>query len=110
MSPDIFFGAGDLAPVITDTLFGPGGEPLDLTGATVVIRYRDKDQMTDEVIESVTIMQTTDPATLGDIAWTPVAAAVAGDYNTNWIVTLPGSKPMTIPNDRYLWMQVLPAP
>jgi hypothetical protein len=110
MSPDIFFGAGDTAPIIEDTLIDPSGIPLDLAGAAVVVRYRDKDQIGVEITETVTIVQTTDPDTQGDVEWTPAAPAAAGDYNLNWVATLASGKVVTCPNDRYLWMQVLAAP
>lgn len=109
-APDILFGAGDLAPVVPYTLRDRDGNPVDLTGATVVVRFRDKDQLAAETTETVAVAQTVDPATLGTIAWTPSAPAAAGEYNLNWIATLPGAKPETFPPDRYLWMSILPAP
>lgn len=111
-APDIHFGAGDTAPVIIDKLYGSDGNPLDLSGVgtTVVIRYRDKDQLAPEVTETVAITQTADVATTGDIAWTPSGARAAGDFNSNWIVTLTGGLILTIPNDRYMWMLVQAKP
>jgi hypothetical protein len=110
MSPDIFFGAGDTAPVVSDTLYNPDGTRLDLTGGSVVARFRDKDQIGNEVSEPVVIVQTTDATTFGNIEWTPAGARAEGNYNLQWIVTLPGGTVVTVPNDRYLWMQVWPAP
>lgn len=110
-SPDISFGAGDTTPTIARKLLDEDGNPIDLSGVgtSVAIRYRDKDQLTSEVTEAVAIAQTADVATIGDVIWTPGGARVAGDYNTNWIVTTAGG-PRTVPPGRYLWMQVQPAP
>jgi hypothetical protein len=105
--PDIFFGEGDRAPVVTDTLIGADGEPIDLTGATVVMRFRLKDETDSQTSEAVDVVG--DPAD-GEVEWTPATGRAAGDYNANWVVTMSGGEQVTVPNDRYLWMQVQPAP
>jgi hypothetical protein len=112
-SPDIFFGAGDKAPQITHPLKNPDGSVMDLTGRTVHFRYRVKNQSEDEVIETATILG--DPSE-GNALWTPAVAVPAGEdglprnYNADWIVDRGLPTQETVPNDRYLWMRVKPAP
>jgi hypothetical protein len=107
MSPDIFFGEGDTAPIVTKTLM-VGGVQIDLTGATVTIRYRSKFSAldADTVAETVTIVG--DP-TAGGIEWHVQAPVVGGEYDFYWHVVLQSGDPITIPNDRKGWMHVEPA-
>lgn len=113
-SPDIYLGEGDRKH-ITDVLKDAAGNPKDLTGKTVVFRYRVKNQTLPEVDDPVTVAA--DPTT-GGVDWLPSSAAVAspvapglpGNYNGNWVIN-PGLPDQdTVPNDRYLWVQVWPAP
>lgn len=106
-SPDIFFGEGDRSPVIADTLELPDGSEPDLSGKTVEIRYRLKNQTADEMIEAVAFVGDPENA---DVEWTPAAPAVPGDYNANWIVNRGLADQATYPDDRYLWMRVWPRP
>lgn len=110
MSPDIFFGEGNVGPAVEDTILDENGARISIAGATVVARYRDKDQVGAEIDEPVDIMETTDPATFGDIKWTPAGPMPVGEFNHNWVVSFGGSAPVTFPNDRFLWMHVQPKP
>lgn len=114
MSPDIFFGEGDTGPSVQDTILGANGDRISIAGASVVMRYRDKDQAAAEVDEPVTITETSDPATFGDIEWTPAGpmpvGSAGGDYSANWVVTFGNGTVITFPDDRPLWMRVQPKP
>ena len=106
-SPDIFFGPGDTAPVLTDTLLGPDGTPLDLTGATVTFRYSSWDGNGPLIQEEATIVG---DETDGTVSWQPVAELATGKYNCDWHVVLGSADVMTVPNDRNLLMQVKAPP
>lgn len=109
-SPDIFFGEGDSGPIVDDTILDSNGAPVDLAGATVVFRYRDKLQVGAEIDEPAAITQTSDPLTLGDVEWAPAGPMQPGNFNANWVITFGSGTPITFPNGRYLWMQVWPKP
>jgi len=103
MDADIFFAAGDEAPVVTDTL-AVGGLPIDLTGATVTFRYSKRDGTSALIVsESATIVL---PATDGNVEWQPVAALAPGDFLCEWRVVLASGDQLTVPNDRHLLMRV----
>lgn len=110
MSPDIPFGEGDVGPAVDDVILDGLGNPMDLSGATVVFRYRDKDQLSAEINEPAVVEQTTEPLTMGAVSWTPAGPMPPGEFNANWVVSFGGSAPVTFPDDRYLWMSVLPKP
>lgn len=110
MSPDIPFAEGDTGPAVEDTILDGNGDRVSIAGATVVFRYRDKDQVGPEVDEPATITETSDPTTFGNVEWKPAGPMPPGEFNANWIVTFGDGTPITFPDDRYLWMSVLPKP
>jgi hypothetical protein len=101
---------GDTLPVMEHELRQPDGSIPDLTGATVVFRYRNEDlTQADEVLR---------PASVADLAsarvrWTPISADTAvpavllGDYR---VVYQDGSGPESFPNDGYIRVRVKPRP
>jgi hypothetical protein len=113
-TPDILFGDGDTAPVVPYVLAGQDGIRLDLGGsATVVIRYRLKNRNAAQVEEAVTILTPDvpdDDLVTPNVEWHPSSGVAAGEYWANWIVTLDGGDQLTLPNDRHLYMRVLPKP
>jgi hypothetical protein len=129
-SPDIFLAAGDTAPVTQFTLRGPDnedgseGDPLDLTGATIVLRLQPKNRGTAAVSRAVTIVG--DP-TLGEteLDWATTGGALApGDYVCRYVVSTADGHQISIPNgdrvaasgfdasgdddDSFFWLQVAP--
>jgi hypothetical protein len=107
MTPDIFFGKDDTAPALSEQLLAPGGTPFDLTGATVVFRFRLIDQSGAQVSQAATIVG---DHTQGNVAWQPAAPLPPGLYHANWVATLAGGAVITVPNDRWLIMKVLEGP
>jgi len=110
MTPDIFFGEGDTAPILSRALVNPDGSIPDLTGATATFRYRSKDSLdeSERVTESMTIV---DDPTDGVVEWHPSVPVPPGEYNADIHVVLQSGDPITFPNGggKY-WMSVEPAP
>jgi hypothetical protein len=129
-SPDIFLAAGDTAPVTQFTLRAPDdeqgnqGDPLDLTGATVVLRLQPKNRSASATSRAATILG--DP-TLGEteLDWATTGGPIApGDYVCRYIVTTADGHQISVPNgdrvaasgfdalgdddDTFFWLQVAP--
>lgn len=129
MSPDINLGPGDTAPILEQVLVNPNkadgspGDPLNLTGATVVLRIQPQDGTVAAVDRAVTV---TSPATSGATAldWLASGGRLdAGgnpsgiDYNARYIVTYTSGHQISIPNGidpffgesnvrEFLWLRV----
>jgi hypothetical protein len=114
MSPDIFLGEGATGPTQQYTILDGNGNRVSVAGATVVFRYRDKDQIGVEIDEPVVVTETSDPTTFGDVEWTPAGpmpvGGAGGDYNGNFVTIFGDGTEIPYPDDRYLWMQILPKP
>jgi len=119
-SPHIRLAAGDTAPMTEDQLIGPetdekpDGAPIDLTGATVVLRFQNRDGLSAAVSRAATVVS---PATSGLVRldWLATGGAVApGEYDARWIITFGDGHVMSIPDgddagddaDSFLWMHV----
>lgn len=117
---DIILGPGDGAPTTDRQLLGPQDEdgneggPVNLTGATVVLKYQRRDRTQAAVSVSAAIVG--DP-TLGNVSvdWGPVTPKPTPglEYDARFVATLAGGRQMTFPNVGFLWMHVsadFPAP
>jgi len=97
----------DTSPSLTATLLGTDGKtPQDLTGATVRLSLK----LTNG---SGTLLG--GPAVVVDAAngvvrydWQAIDVAAAGHYQAEWVVTFPGPREMTWPNDGYLRIEIEP--
>lgn len=127
-SADIFLGPGDTAPITRYVLRGPNkddgsdGDPLDLSGCTIVFRYQPRDGSVAVASRNVTVFG--DP-TLGDteLDWLATGGGISpGDYNARYRITFPAGHVLHVPNGdqrlirgedslpapTFFWMQVAP--
>jgi len=129
VSPDINLGPGDTAPILTQVLVGPNnadgspGDPLDLTGCTVIFRFQLRAGTVAAEDRAVAV---TSPATAGgtSLDWLATGGRLdAGgnvlglDYNARYIVSYPSGHQVSIPNGidpffgenevrEFLWLRV----
>lgn len=103
--PDFFLTVGDQQPVIQATLLDPDGNPIDLTGSTVVFSMAPTTRSGTTMGGAATIVG--DP-TLGVVqyAWQEIDTIESGDYDAEWIVTGGDGRQMTFPNDRSLRIRI----
>jgi hypothetical protein len=129
-SPDIFLAAGDTGPVTVYTLNdanaadGSAGGAMDLTGASVVVRYQPKNRSVAMVQRPAPVLG--DP-TLGqvEVDWGLNGGPPAvGNYNLRFVATLSDGHIVSFPNgdrnlsnggesfdaddDSFFWLQVAP--
>lgn len=101
--PDFTIGEDDTGPSLEETLLGPDGNPIDLTGATVAFIMQIRDR---SVPATSTAADIVDPiAALVSVDFT-VETANAGNFTYQWRITLSGGQVVTVPNDRYRTMRV----
>lgn len=127
-SPDIFLGPGDTAPITRLSLRGPNnddgseGDPLDLTGCVVVVRFQPQDGSV--AVEQRDTVIVGDPTTGEiDIDWSATGGGLlSGNYNLRCRVTYPSGHVLHVPNGdqrvvrgedslpapTFFWMQVAP--
>lgn len=77
---------------------------IDLTGCTVHVLKRDEAGAT--VIRQVTVL---DPATSGQVKWSLVSdVAASGIFQLEWRVTKADTSKVTVPNDSYERLTIVP--
>lgn len=103
MSIDFKIKAGDLEPSLQHTLTDQNGNPKDLTGYTVELKWKRKGD-TVEVVKAATIVG--DP-TLGVVnyAWVAGDTDTVGIYDADWVGTIAGS-PGTFPTVEHFQFQI----
>lgn len=105
--PDFWITEGDLLPEWETTLNGPDGAPLDLTGATVTLLF---DLLNGKSLTTKTRACEVDDRFVGAVrvAWeaedTPLGSA--GFYNARFSVVLGSGKPLTVPGDWPLLLEI----
>lgn len=96
----------DTAPTLKALLLEPGKKtPQNLTGATIRLSIRPTNGSAAAVIRNATI----DGDPLLGIArydWVDADTLVAGMFNAEWLVTLPGGREATWPNDSYMHIDI----
>lgn len=110
-APDFVLVQGDTLPSWSMTLSGPDGNPLDLRGATLTLRWTSQDFILDGPTDTRTPTIYTCQATIVDalageirIDWQNANAIVTGLFDAELMIAFPGSKQMTIDG---LWPKVL---
>ena len=113
-SPDLAIREGDVDPV-TFTLRNADGTPVDLSGKTVKITLRPlRGVQTNLVYDSaidVSRLAIVSP-TAGTVRLLPAATsftAISGPYHGYFSVLSGGVNPQTVPQDREIWIAILPA-
>lgn len=107
-SADFWVKAGDYGPtvLVSGTVYGANGAPLNLTGGSVkfIIRRADRTRAPVSRTGSVT------SASTGQVAYAFVAADTAepGDFRCEWQCTLADGSVVTCPNDGSLVLHVEP--
>lgn len=98
-SADLFIRAGDVLPVLTDTIKDSSGNPYNLTGKTVTLTLRSLQSASAATLAG-TASVTNPTAGSVQFAWgaNDTANAGAGLYNAEWRVVTDG---YTYPNDGY---------
>lgn len=98
-SADLFIRAGDISPVLTDTIKDQNGNPYNLTGKTVTLTLRSLQSASATTLAG-TVTVTNPTAGSVQFAWgaNDTANAGAGLYNAEWRVVTDG---YTYPNDGY---------
>jgi hypothetical protein len=98
-----YIAKGNILPKVRDKITLPSA--VNLTGATVKLRYSRPDVETEERDASVvsgSAAPSLTAATSFDLEWAPVASdtAVAAVFNYHWRVTLQGeSEPLDLPSE-----------
>lgn len=98
---------GDLHPKITATLtVGNPAVPVDLTGCTVQLRYG---------LPYLGLVFTKTAAVVGlatngnvEYQWVLTDTDVPGNYDAEWVVTLPDTTVLTVPNGFAFGLQIVP--
>ena len=100
----VYLKRGDTARKITDTL-SLDGQPLDLTGATVVIVWA----ATGAEVERKNASIENDP-TLGQVSYTITAddVAAAGAVRIEWEITFADQSVLTVPTLDEIILRILP--
>lgn len=120
-SPDIPLGPGDTAPITRLTFRNPNqddgspGDPIDITGATVTVKYQNRNGTTPWVVRTPTIVPAPAVGDI-DIDWLATGGPVPpGDYDLRAIAVLSSGHQITVPNgakpgdpitEEFLWMHV----
>ena len=111
---NFYLKVGNLSPAITATLTDDAGDPVDLTGATVIFKLVSMLDYTTVVAGSADIL-VADPDVLqaGDpnvrYRWQGADSATPGLYYAEWQATLPsGAGPITFPNTGFLIVNISP--
>lgn len=102
---DFFLASTDQLPSITAQLLKPDKTPMDLTGCTIVFRMQIDDASTPTISGAGAIVGN---PTQGNVQydWAPSDTLAAGTYNAEWVVTVPGGKLISFPNDRYMTIEI----
>jgi len=89
---------GDLLPIISTTLLGPGGEPADLSDAYVYFRLLKDDVL---IFEDLAVLNDPDP-TMGRVRyeWKPGNTDRHGLFDAQWRGVFDG-KSMRFPGNRF---------
>jgi len=114
---DFTIGQGSTNVRWSRPVFDATGNPVDVTGATVVFRYRLINQSADAVQHAGSVTGTFPPRAASYL-FTSADTATPGDYNVSFIVTLPiadggadgSAETFAYPTDRFLKLQITPAP
>jgi hypothetical protein len=96
---DFKIGQGDTGPYLQETLIGPDGTPLNLTGYMLLqFLMAKRDRSTPATISVATVVG--DP-TLGLVqhAFTTGETSTPGWFDYQWCVTLASGQIVTIPED-----------
>jgi hypothetical protein len=98
---DYYLKCGDTGQTVSDILYDPDGEPINLGGASVVFKARRQGLVGALDIERAC----TTTSTQGEVVYTPdaddVVDANAGEYNQEWEITTSGLLVITVPNLGY---------
>lgn len=102
MSSPIVMTQGNLLPSIQEPL-KLGGVPVNLTGASVVFRFRPQSGGASRegpcvVVDGLLAIVRYD--------WQPGDTAAAGVFDAQFIATYPGAKPMSFPNKGYRRLEI----
>ena len=114
---DFALGQGDANVKWSRSIYDSIGNPVDITGASVVFRYRLMNQSTPAVSNAGAV---TGPAgnRVATYTFTSADTATPGDYNASFVVTLPiadggadgSAETFTYPSNRWLRFTITPAP
>lgn len=107
-----YFSKGDTAPTLRNRIEDGSGDPIDLTGATVVINiafsswsyfYSPKER----IVDGGACVVDPDQVTFkGFVDWTPLANDLepAGEFQYQYLITFGGGAVQTVPANTYLPM------
>ncbi len=88
---------GDTLPVITATLTGADGNPIDLTGASVKFNMRRRSTPVIDHGTCTIVGAATDGVV--SYAWTAEDTANDGEYRAEFEITFGDNSILTVPND-----------
>ena len=102
---DFSIKSHDRLPSIKATLSGGGGQPLDLTGATVTFIMRNKSGGAPKVNAAAVVVD----AAAGSVRydWLATDTDIAGSYQAEWQITWSDGKQQTAPTLSYHTVDVL---
>jgi len=102
---DFSLKAHDRLPPIKAVISGGGGQPLDLTGATVTFIMRNKTGGTPKVNSAAVLVD----AAAGSVRydWAEGDTDTAGSYQAEWQITWADGKQQTAPTLTYHTIDVL---
>lgn len=103
---EFFIKSGDLLPFLDATLTDANGDPVDLTGATVVFHMGPRRADPATVTGAATILS----AVEGTVryAWQAGDTDEVGTFRAEFEVAIAG-KPLTFPNDKNFHVIIFPA-
>lgn len=99
----------DTARPLVDTLM-LGGLPIDLTGSTIVFVMRPKTPENNAPATRYTGVAIVGPAINGQVSLAPTAPLVAipGVFESEWEITFPTTKILTVPTHGYNLLKINP--
>lgn len=103
---DFYLGVGDLLPELTATLKDADGAlvPLDSGSPTVDFVMRVRASTVIKVDHAATVVNAAGAEV--KYAWNPGDTDTPGAYEGRFVVTFPGAKPMSFPNDEHLHIMI----
>lgn len=100
---------GDLSPDLVSDLTDASGNPIDLTTATAVEFWMDLENGENKIVGEAAII-VGDP-TEGRVrySWQTGDTDTVGTHRAQFRVTFPTAKPVSFPNDDYIYVPIIPA-
>lgn len=95
----------DLLPVHRATLLDANNQPINLSGATLKFHMKGRNSTQVKVDAAAVIVD----AVAGKVEyrWAPGDTSQIGAFDAEYQITYPGAKPLTVPNDGYMTVQIV---